>query len=199
MFSCMFLIPEVSTNKPTSENEVQEFINGLEIQYGTETLKLSFFSIEELRPYAILQNESTVAKYSNNWVTPIEYLSSLDIDEKQQINSRIFEYVNDFEDKKRLKLYSKITNYLYSYTVIENLLISSEDKYKLKIFRTLRQLDVTKQAFDHISTMGEFEVADLNKNELNQAKVMAYNKLANLDDQSRLIYYSEFFKNISNM
>lgn len=199
MFSWMFLIPEVSTNKTSSENEFQEFINKLELQYGEETLKLSFFSINELRPYTILQNESTVSKYSNNWLTPIEYLSLLDNEDRTLLNSRILEYIEDFNQEKKERIYAKIANYLYTYSVIEKLIIGSDDSYKLKIFKTLRQLDITRIAFEHISTMGEFQISDLNSNELNQAKVKAYNNIADLDEQSRLIYYSEFFKNISKM
>jgi len=194
MFSLMFLIPEVSTNKTTNDVDIKEFISKLEIEYGQEVLHLSYFSIDELRPYSILQNESTVSLYTNSWVTPKDYLNSLSLDERKSLNSRIFSYVEDFDTTHLTHIYSKIKNYLYTYTVFEKLLVDSDENKKLKIFQTLRQMDITRNAFDHISTMGEFSVSDLKSNELNQAKVKAYNKIADLDEQSRLLYYSEFFK-----
>lgn len=107
MFTWMFLIPEISTNKTNSDNEVQVFINKLESQYGEETLKLSFYSINELRPYSILQYENTVNKYSNTWVTPIEYLSLLEPEDRESINTRIFSYINDFDRENKLKCITK--------------------------------------------------------------------------------------------
>ncbi len=199
MFGVLFLIPEVSTNKTSNDVDIKEFIGKLELEYGQEVLHLSFFSIDELRPYSILQNESTVAIYSNNWVTPNEFLNSLSFDERKGLNSRIFSYVEDFDTTHLTQIYSKLSNYLYTYTVLEKLLMDSDEAKKLKIFRTLRQMDRTKSAFEHISTMGEFNSTDLKSNLLNQAKVKAYNKIADLDDQSRLLYYSEFFKNVSKL
>lgn len=199
MFIWMFLIPEISTNKTNSDNEVQVFINRLESQYGEETLKLSFYSINELRPYSILQYENTVNKYSNNWVTPVEYLSLLEPEDRESINTRIFSYINDFDMVKQSKMYNKIASYLYTFNVIEKLLVGSDNKFKLKIFKTLRQLDATKVSFEQFSSKGEFEESDLNSNALNQAKVKAYNNISDLDEQSRLLYYSEFFKNISKL
>lgn len=199
MFGFMFLIPEVSTNKTSDDVDIKEFIGKLELEYGQEVLHLSFFSIDELRPYSILQNESTVSIYSNNWVLPKEFLNSLSLDERKSLNSRIFSYVEDFDTTHLSQIFSKISNYLYTYTVLEKLLMDSDEDKKLKIFQTLRQMDRTRSAFDHISTMGEFKKSDLKSNELNQAKVKAYNKIADLDDQSRLLYYSEFFKSVSKL
>ncbi len=199
MFGWLFLIPEVSTNKTSDDVDIKEFINKLEIEYGQEVLHLSFFSIDELRPYSILQNESTVSIYTNSWVLPKVYLKSLSLDERKSLNSRIFSYVEDFDTTRQEHIFSKINNYLYTYTVFEKLLVDSDDNKKLKIFQTLRQMDITRSAFDHISTMGEFNPEDLKSNELNQAKVKAYNKIADLDEQSRLLYYSEFFKSVSKI
>lgn len=199
MFGLLFLSPEISTNKTSSDVDIKEFISKLELEYGQEVLHLSFFSIDELRPYSILQNESTVSIYSNNWVTPKELLNSLTLDERKSLNSRIYRYVEDFDTTHLTQIYSKISNYLYTYTVFEKLLMDSDNAKKLKIFRTLRQMDITRSAFDHISTMGEFNSNDLKSNELNQAKVKAYNKIADLDEQSRLSYYSEFFKSVSTL
>lgn len=199
MFGLFFLIPEVSTNKTSNDVDIKEFISNLELEYGQEVLHLSFFSIDELRPYSILQNESTVSIYTNNWVLPKEYLKSLSLDERKSLNSRILSYVEDFDSTHLTQIYSKIKNYLYTYTVFEKLLVDSDAVKKLKIFQTLRQMDITRTAFDHISTLGEFNTEDLKSNELNQAKVKAYNKIADLDEQSRLLYYSEFFKSVSKI
>lgn len=199
LFTWMLFFPEITSNKTINETNTHNFINKLEMQYGKETIHLSFFSIDELRPYSILQNESTVSKYSNNWVTPMEYLALLSDTEKQELDSNIYNYIQDFDSVRKVKIYSKISNYLYTYTIFENLFISNDDNFKLKIFKTLRNMDVTRIAFEHISALGEFTVSDLNSNILNQAKVKAYNKIADLDDQSRQLYYSEFFKNISKM
>ncbi|PKL79243.1 MAG: hypothetical protein CVV25_08725 [Ignavibacteriae bacterium HGW-Ignavibacteriae-4] len=199
MFGWLFLIPEISTNKTSDDVDIKEFISNLELEYGQEVVHLSFFSIDELRPYSILQNESTVSIYTNSWVSPTEYLKSLSLDERKSLDSRIFSYVEDFDTTHLLQIYNKIKNYLYTYTVFEKLLVDSDVTKKLKIFQTLRQMDKTRSAFDHISTLGEFNTEDLKSNELNQAKVKAYNKIADLDEQSRLLYYSEFFKSISSI
>ncbi|GEM_PF-2339722 len=199
MFGWLFLIPEVSTNKTNNDVDIKEFIRKLELEYGQEALHISFFSIDELRPYSILQNESTVSIYSNNWVPPRDFLNSLSMDERKELNSRIYSYVEDFDTTQLSKIYNKISNYLYTYTVFEKLLMDSDESKKLKIFQTLRQMDRTKSAFEHISTMGEFNSSDLKSNLLNQAKVKAYNRISDLDDQSRLLYYSEFFKSVSNI
>lgn len=191
--------PEITSNKTIDTESPSEFLNKLESQYGEETLNIAFFSIEELRPYSILQNEATVSKYSNKWVTPAEYLSLLDESEKNELDSSVSKYIQDFELDRKQKVYSKIIGYLYTYTIFENLFIANDNNYKLKIFKALRQMQVTRTAFEHISTLGEFTSEDIGSVELNQAKVKAYNNISNLDEQSRLIYYSEFFKNLSKM
>jgi hypothetical protein len=199
LFALFMFSPEVTSNKTINETSPSEFLHKLEMQYGEMTMHIAFFSIEEIRPYSILQNEATVSKYSNTWVAPAEYLSLLDDSEKQELDTSVAQYIQDFNAERKEKVYSKIANYLYTYTIFENLFLANDNDFKLKMFRTLRTMNVTRVAFEHVSTLGEFTVANLGSPELNQAKVKAYNKISDLDEQSRLLYYSEFFKNISKM
>ncbi|MCB0701715.1 MAG: hypothetical protein R2863_02645 [Candidatus Kapaibacterium sp.] len=199
IFTFLFLNPEISNNKTNNDLDIKEFLDKKELEYGQEVLHLSFFSIDELRPYTILQNESTVAIYKNSWVKPIEYLKTLSLDERKNLNTRIYNYVEDFDTNRLTTIYNKINNYLYTYTLFEKLFLDSDSKQKLKIYQTLRQMEYTKSAFDEISTMGEFKESELDSHKLNQAKIKAYNKISDLNDKSRLQYYSDFFKNLSKL
>lgn len=196
LFSWLMFVPEVSTNKTNADAD-KDILQDLEAIYGQETLQLSFFSIEELRPYTILQFPSTVSKYSNNWVAPYDYLSLLNEKERSELNDKIYSYLQDFDNAKKDKIFTKIVNYLYTYSVIERLFKKADDNYKVSIYKSLRNMDATRSAFDHISTLGEFNIASLEKSDFNQAKIKSYNIISDLSEKARLIYYSEFFKDVS--
>lgn len=188
-----FIIPSSSNDKSITKDSGESIISNLSEVYGQDRLLLAYYSIEEFRPYSILQFESTVNKYSKQWVKPLDYSSLLTDDEKKILTQRIIQYIEDSEIEKSYDLVKKLSNYLYTYNTIENLTMMN-DASRIKSLQTLRNLKATRFAFEEVSTLGEFEEEDYNTIELNQAKVKAYNIIANLDDESRYLYLSEYFK-----
>ena len=188
-----FIIPSSSNDKLVTKDSRESIISNLAEVYGQDRLLLAYYSIEEFRPYSILQFESTVNKYSKQWVKPLDYSSLLTDDEKKILTQRIIQYIEDSEIEKSYDLVKKLSNYLYTYNTIENLSIIN-DSSRIKSLQTLRNLKATRYAFEEVSTLGEFEEEDYNTIELNQAKIKAYNIIANLDDESRYLYLSEYFK-----
>lgn len=193
-----FIIPSSSNDKSTTKDSRENIISNLAEVYGQDRLLLAYYSIEEFRPYSILQFESTVNKYSKQWVRPIDYSSLLTDEEKKILTQRIIQYIEDSEIEKSDDLVKKLSNYLYTYFTIENISLVNETS-KIKSLQTLRNLNTTRYAFEEVSTLGEFEEEDYNNIELNQAKVKAYNIIANLDDESRYLYLSEYFKYFANL
>ncbi|MFN3194853.1 MAG: hypothetical protein ACE364_02765 [Chlorobiota bacterium] len=193
-----FIIPSSSNDKTISKDDRETIISNLKEIYGQDRLLLAYYSIEEFRPYSILQFESTVNKYSKQWVKPYDYSSLLTDKEKEILTKRIIQYIEDSEIEKSDDLVNKLKNYLYTFNTLENLSIANEN-YKLKSLQTLRNLKATRYAFENVSTLGEFEEDDYDSIELNQAKIKAYNIIADLDEDARYLYFSEYFKNYAKL
>jgi hypothetical protein len=193
-----FIIPSSSNDKSVTKDDNTTIISNLKQVYGNDLLLLAYYSVEEFRPFSILQFESTVNKYSKEWVKPYEYTSLLTDKEKDILIKRVLKYIDDSEIKKSDELIEKLSNYLYTYNTIENISLLNSSS-KLKSLQTLRNLNTTRYAFEDISTLGEFEEEDYNSIELNQAKVKAYNIIANLDEESRYLYLSEYFKYFASL
>ncbi len=195
---CFVIIPSTSHNKSMTKDDKQTIISNLEDVYGKDNLILAYYSIEELRPYSILQFESTVSKYSKDWVKPFDYTSLLTDKEKSILEQRIIQYIEDSGEEKSDLIMQKIGNYLYTYNTVQNISINNNES-QLKSIQTLRSLRTTRTAFENISTLGEFDKEDFDSIEMNQAKVKAFNIVAGLDDKARYIYFSEFFKQYSQL
>jgi len=143
---CFVIIPSTSHNKSITKDDKQTIISNLEDVYGKDNLILAYYSIEELRPYSILLFESTLSTYSKEWVRPIEYSSLLTEKEKNILEQRIIQYIEDSGAEKSEMIIHKISSYLYTTNTIENISIN-ENEPLLKAIQTLISLKTTRIAF----------------------------------------------------
>jgi hypothetical protein len=198
VISCFIMIYAISTDKAKSSasSEVKRSLLEYENTYD-QALYKSFYSIEELRPYSIIQLDKIADLYQNEWITPDNIVQRLDDSDKKFMIDKITELIESQETTDRGKnMLEKIKHWCMDYSLLSfiNDKLGIEDK---DIFNALYRIDATKEV------MGQFveKKSPVEDNFSDEGKCKAYysaiNYISTLDFNAELSYFSEVYKNLA--
>jgi hypothetical protein len=195
LLGTVYLVDSKATNqnkavKSNEDDEITQLIN----EYDSTAFK-AFYSIEELRPYSILQIDRICALYGDSWLSPAIIYSSLNDKEKSYLEERIIEYLNNqtVEQKK------KITERLKKWCAAEyqfSFMLNKMDVYKKELIK----------AFENVALSKNFVIqskikTQKDKNEVEQQNENLYyesiNYISNLKFNEQMKFYSEVFYQLS--
>lgn len=162
---------------------------------------LSFFSLEELRPYSIIQFDKFAEKYETKWVNPNVFITELNESERDSLKLIITKYIYDNNDKlnynnvNRYNLLQKVHNWNTAYDNISNIMFN----YEISLTNILDQLygiSTTKVVLEKYARLGEFKSDVLSENDKNEAFHVALNRIASLSQKEQLRVFSELYQNL---
>lgn len=178
------------------KQDIRKNVERIHEEFGDGMFR-AFYAMNELRPYSIIQLESTIDLYSNSWISPVELAGRLTAEEKEQLIEAIVEYLAAFDYDERVEIYRKLNLFCVSDKEMELVEYSLGDKKM--IFRALKNSDITKEYFTQFSDRSYLGVDDLSSGQSEKAYYEALNKIATMDDAERFAYLSEFYKNMSQL
>lgn len=176
-----------------SEQDFEKQLNRVFDKHGDDCI-YSFYSIDEIRPYSILQLEETMALYNNQWLPPQKYMEQLDSKDKKFLIEKLAVYLASLKEDEANRIMHKINNWCViqdQLSIIEEMDIN--DKLMLTAFY---KLDDTKHIFEQFSKSGELKLDEMTADEKKQAFVETMNILADLDSREQLNYYSKMFNQL---
>jgi len=83
-----------------NSDKIQEALVDLEDNYSDLVYK-AFFSIDELRPYSIIQIDKISKIYDNKWISPDKINQMLDDNDRKIMVEQIAAYIDNFNDAVR--------------------------------------------------------------------------------------------------
>ena len=157
----------------------------------------SFFAINELRPFSILQFEETVDLYDNNWVSAEILVSKLSQSQKNSLTNKVKDYINSFEKARKVKILTKLIYFNNVKSKLNEIskVFDIEDK---NIILSFYEIEATKLVFDNLTFGGEFDVIDLTESQIDELKNGAMNIVSEMTPKYQLLYYSDFYKSIAS-
>lgn len=115
-FLVLLISAQGISQQDAKKNNVETEIRNLENVFGNSFYK-ALYSIDELRPYSIIQIDKIAQMYDNNWISPKAIVAKLNHKDKEVLISGIVDYITNLETKKSGK---NILNKIKAWCVAEN-------------------------------------------------------------------------------
>lgn len=184
----------ISNERTIKKSELDENLIRIE-----EEFKYSFyhslFSVEELRPYAILQSPKTLELYAEDWISSDQYLDALNNKDLDKLKEEILVYLSSIEEEKALKIINKLEKWC-----IVNLQFEVFEKYGLKddaILNALYKNDITHEIFNKHINSGPFVLSTIPASKKNEIINDAMNLIAEQPTKDQLYFHSSLYRNFA--
>lgn len=187
-------------SKEYSGSEVAKRINLLKEKYDSRLFK-AFYSIEELRPFSIVQVDNILELYNKNegWLSPDFLISKLNKKDSDLLLSRVIEYIDSFSpESRKTQILNKLDNWCKADGQFEfiNKVMEITDTTLKDIILNINE----KKGYD----TQYFNIKSLPVNELSEEqKKFAYyqtiNLLASMKMTQQFQYYSEVYSSLCEM
>ena len=182
---------QTSVTKGKSAEEIHSIIE----KYGDRAYK-SFYSIEELRPYSIIQIDKISQMYSNKWLSPDLIMKKITSKDKKILAKSIIEYINDMKKNKREYILKKIINWCKAdlqFSFINNDL----GIYRENILKAVHQVTGTQRIISKYYDLKADDVEKLSPEQMNKAYYETLNLVSSLKWQDQLKYYSDIYNQLA--
>ena len=200
LISLVYLLYSDENASNDVNGNVKGQINNLADKFDGRLYK-AFYSIDELRPFSIVQIDKVIESYNEDgkWMSPEAIISELNDKDKNKLKDRVIEYIESFEPgTRRSIILDKLESWCKADAQFD--FINNElGIYRDSIIETMHQLNVGRGM---ISKYYDFK--SIPKNELtNEQKEFAYyqtiNLLSNMKFADQLKYYSDMYNQLSNI
>lgn len=178
-------------------NSTQVKLNELVEKHGRVVYK-SFYGIEEIRPYAIIQFDKTIEIYDNKWKSSSDYLAKLDQNDLNILNNKVANFIEESKDFNKESLLEKINSWCVTQKQID-LIIEDFGISEDLLFKALFDSELTNTSFDHITSDPNWSIDKLDASEKERIMQNAFNKISALNLSEQLIYYSKMYDKLSRM
>lgn len=174
--------------------EIIRTLNELEDEFGMKFYQ-SLFSVEEIRPYSILQSQKTIDLYSDEWLSSSEYIEVLAQDDLDNLKEKIIAYLNSLSSSSTIQILKKVENWC-----IIDMQFTVFNKYGLNqdmIIGALFQSEFTNEVFDDYINSGPFSINTITENQKHEIINDAKNLIASQPTKDQLYFHSSLYKNFA--
>ncbi len=164
-------------------------------KYGDRAYK-SFYSIDELRPYSIIQIDRISELYNNKWLSPDLIMKKITAKDKKILNNSIIGYINDMKKNKREYILKKIINWCKAdlqFSFINNDL----GIYRENLIKAVHQVTSSQRIISKYYDLKANNIEKLSPEQMNKAYYETLNLVSSLKFRDQLKYYSEIYNQLA--
>jgi len=173
------------------DSTVEEAIFQLEESFGSTFYK-SLYSIDELRPYSIIQLNKTISSYENSWISPDDIVSKINNNDRKVLKNSLLEFLMTLEsDIERNMILNKIKYWCISACQLE-LMINKMEIPKDEVLLYI----IPKIPAAVNSNTGEI-VSENSNNNTDYYYYTVINQLSKLNLKEQFKLYSDIFSEFS--
>ncbi|MFC2130665.1 hypothetical protein ACFLSQ_04465 [Bacteroidota bacterium] len=198
LLSLVYLLHSEDQSKPDEKSDVDVQINTIVEKYKDRAYK-AFYSLEELRPYSIVQIDQIVEMYDNTWLSPDMIIKKLSDDDKKYLSKSLAEFIDSFKDShKEQFIVSRIISWCnadmqFSY------LNNEMGIYQDNIIQALHNVNKEKQ-----STIKYFDYKTAESEVMrNEQKEFAYyqtlNMISTMKNAEQLRFYGDVYHQLAEI
>ena len=192
------LFAQTEKNTDDKENPVKKEMNELYKKYDKSLFK-AIFSLEELRPYAIIQIDKLSDTYKNEWTSPADMYDMLSKKEREHLLNQVSLLLHESKDNQRS---SNILDKLKYWCIADAQFSIITDRFGFcneDVFRALMQIANTKQFFIREIDGQPLDIKSLTKTQTEKIYSNAMNYISSLSVKDQLNCYSEVYSQLSNI
>ncbi len=198
-FLVVFILYSQTTKTAEDKDSAeQKQLKELYKKYDKSLFK-AIFSLEELRPYTIIQIDKLSDTYKNEWTSPEAMYEMLNKKEREYIINKIAVYLHDSKDRSRSTRIEEKLKYWCIADVQFSLITDDFGFYNEDIFRALMEIANTKQFFIREIDGKPIDLKSLTKTQSDKIYSNAMNYISSLSLKDQLKCYSEVYSQLSNI
>jgi hypothetical protein len=153
----------------------------------------AFYSLEELRPFSIIQIDKISEIYQNDWISPADIVGKLTAEDKLFLMDRIVDMIeNTPSEFSREKLMQKINDWCNSYYQIKYLNNRMEFSME-ELVSACSGIDEIKDFVESLKEKRSFDKNWLNKINKDKAFFAVVNYVSNMNKKSQCQFYSKLY------
>ncbi|MFH1052293.1 MAG: hypothetical protein V1779_15340 [bacterium] len=197
LLSLVYLLHSEDQQKAAKPSTINTQINNIVKLYGDRAFK-AFYSIEELRPYSIVQIDQICDIYDNNWLSPNTILTKLDNEDKQFLTKSVAEYIGSFNDPDKEKyLLLRIVNWCKA-DMQFSFINDGLGIYQENIVQALHNVNkVNQNLFDNnIKADGKNEISG---QENDYTYYQTLNLISNMKTSDQMKFYGDIYYQLASM
>ena len=156
----------------------------------------SFYSLDDLRPYSIIQLKKTIEMYEQKWIEPEKIVGMLDQDEKEKLREKIVEYINDLDVPGRKATVNRIKHWSIADRQLDffkNTLLFDDDQL-IEVFNNIKDI---QPIFGNLNVQNSGNIDSLSSIQMNKAFNLTKNALAEMDYPKQLRIYAVMYSHFS--
>lgn len=100
LISLVYFLQSEDQTVDRKNSDIKDKVMLLVEQYGDRAFK-AFYSLDELRPYCIVQIDKICDMYGNNWLSPVKIMENLKAEDKKFLAKSVAEYIESFPDENK--------------------------------------------------------------------------------------------------
>lgn len=198
LLTLVYLLYSDEKTEVKSKSEIHKQVEILEAKYGNKLYK-AFFSIEELRPFSIVQIDKILESYDNTWISPSVIVLKLDVKEKALLVRRVTEYIESNEDEgKRKQIILKLLNWCKADSQFEfmndELGIIKDD-----IMKVIESSYVDKQAISSNTIQNIALANETDKEKKDFAYYQTLNLISTFTTKEQMKYYGNIYIQLASL
>jgi len=178
-------------------DKIQESLSDMEDNYS-DLLYKAFFSIDELRPYSIIQIDKISKIYDNKWISPEQINLMLDDNDRKLLSEQIAVYIDNINDYGRETAMLNIIKYwciasLQFDLLLKQMGISHETLAKAFIASTAEYIN------PNTGEMSKMEGTKLTPEIIEKNYFETLNHISSLALVDQFRFYSNFYSKLSEL
>lgn len=163
--------------------------------YGDHAYR-AFYSLDELRPFSIIQIDKTIDMYSNKWIEPDRIIAALESEDKVILVKAIDKMICGMKEGKGDLLLEKIENWCKAdmhLELIEN--IYGFDR--THVLGLSAEIQGTDNVISQVPPQGPIDVGSMDGLEKNKAYHKMVNYISSLEFSEQMCFFSDLFRKLS--
>ncbi len=197
LLSLVYLLHSEDQPKEAKPATIEMQVTSIVKIYGDGAFK-AFYSLEELRPYSIVQIDQICDIYDNHWLSPSTILDKLDNDDKNLLTKSVAEYITSFNDPDKEKyILLRLVNWCKAdlqFAFINN----SLGIYQENIVQALNNVNKTNQYF----LIYDVKADTVNQQKDQQNEYTYYqtlNLISTMKTPDQLKFYGDIFYQLASI
>lgn len=177
---------------PNSTNEQE--LHQMKERYGDDIYH-AFYSLNDLRPYSIIQFDKTIDAYNNTWIEPDSLIQLLSPDQREALMGKVVYYLNTLPEKDSKSILCKIDNWCIANRQLKFILCTMRIPEE-KVLSACMKIDIFNQGLNFISKRDSLSLNNISHKEVNQGLNEITNTLSGLNPTKQLHYYSRIYSEL---
>ena len=200
VFLVIVCLLSAKDTKPTDEKKIQikKQVSELLKNYNNAFYK-SVFSIEELKPYFIMEIDKISELYNNHWLSPATMLEKLNDRDKELVVKKLIDYIYEINDPlKENALLSKINSWCNAQWQFDFFSQKLGFSHEI-IINTIYSITVSKPIVAQYYIQRGPNNINLTPEQIEKAYFETLNMVAGFKFEEQMKYYSDMYNKLGTI